>query len=240
MSPRHFFMETARRIIQSQKPLRLCADAPERVPGNGISNLPSWVPDWTKRLLTRTFELLNPSVSYFRASKGRFHIDNVQNPAILIAEGKEIDSVNKTLDTKVPNGVTEVERQKALVDDVIPLVVANLQSLASGRKNADLCHTIVNTIIVGACTRTSNIGNSGLQLDAWSETICSYMLPFILGPSGRSTTPPPIDPEQWLYALSREALHCANRRFVVLENNLLALAPKMSIIDDFIVIFSWV
>ena len=236
-SAQALFMDTARKIIRSQRSLRICADAAERVAVNGISDLPSWVPDWTRMPLTKTFESLNPSISHFNASNGLAHVDDMQSPKFLIVEGRIIDSVQEIIDTEVPEAVTESERRNALVDKVIPLLLGTLQSWTPVRDHAMLAHTIVNTLTIGGYTRTNNLGNSGVQLDAWTESACGHMLSFVLKTFGRDTQPPQrIDTVKWLHVLTREALHCTNRRFAVLEHNLLALVPKLSRINDVIAI----
>lgn len=236
-TPKALYTEVARSIIRSQRSLRLCAEAPEREPGGGIPDLPSWVPDWTKTPLTSIFELLNYSGSYFKASNGRLHHDSTDDPNLLKAEGKAVDKIVDIVETEIPAAVTQAERRKALVEDVLPLLQATLQSMAPAQNLARISHTIINTITVGGYTRTHNLGDSGLPPAAWSRSVCDDMLPIILNMDSRPINQPPeIDPERWLHALTREALQCTDRRFALLQHNLLVLVPKMSEVGDLIVI----
>lgn len=98
-------------------------------------------------------------------------------------------------------------------------------------------HKVVSTLTIGGYTRTNNLGTSGLPDSAWSEMACSQTLARIIGVELLRTTPRvDIDPALWLHALTREAAHCVNRRFALLQNGLLALVPRMSAVDDHIAI----
>ncbi|KAL9113901.1 MAG: hypothetical protein Q9227_002035 [Pyrenula ochraceoflavens] len=231
------FIDVTRKIIQSQASLRVCADAPERVQNNGLSDLPSWVPNWTRKPLTSTFELLNPSKAYFRSSIQRIHADIVQDPKILTVKGKKVDTLVNIIETEVPDSFNEMSRRRTLVSEVLPHLQATLQSIVPRVADVDIAHLIVNTITVGGYTRASYLGESGVPSEAWSKVTCQKMLSYIFTGGQNSTLlPPHVDPEQWLDALARQAIQCANRRFAVLKDNQLALVPKTSRIDDSVVI----
>lgn len=228
--PSQVFIDIARKIIRSQKSLRICADAPERVSGTEVANLPSWVPDWSRSPSASSFELLNPAQSYFSASCGRDHRDYVQNSSILETRGKLVDTVVGLIhDAEIPDAVTQVERRRVLVDDVLPVLYQTLRSRSRNRSDAALAHLIINTVTVGGYTRNMNIGHSGLQPQDWSESTCDQMLSFILQGSGRPM--PPLF-ERWIHALTREVTQCANRRFAQLNEHDFALVPKASIPGD--------
>ena len=237
MSPEDVYTDVARKIIQSQSSLRICAEAPERTGDERLSNLPSWVPDWTRRPLTSTLDRLNPAQSYFKASNRRAHFDHIQDPKVLLVKGRMIDRIVDFVDADMPDTSVVDERRRALVDQVLPQLQMALRSKITGTTDAKVAHIIINTITVNGFTRENNLGDSGLQPAAWSESTCGHMLDYILHSSRRSTFPSmPIDPDQWLYALARQAIQCVNRRFAVLEDNKIGLMPKMSGIGDLVVI----
>jgi hypothetical protein len=236
-SVKDVYTEIARKTIQSQGSLRICADASERVQGDGIVGLPSWVPDWTRKPTAHTFELLNASHFYFNSSGGRVHVDDMQDRNILIAEGRVVDSVTDIIDTQIPDAATETERRQVLIDNVLPLLYNTLQSQLPASHAFELAHKIVNTITVGGYTRKNSLGDSGLPPLAWSKWICHYMVLRHLNEAWTfMVSVLPIDPEQWLHALTRQALQFANRRFAMLKYNVLSLVPKMTSVGDSIVI----
>lgn len=236
-SPKDLYTNLARKIIQSQSSLRICAEAPERIQDDGISDLPSWVPDWTRKPLAIPFERLNPAQSYFKASNRRAHFDHVQDPKVLLVKGKIIDQIVGLVPAEVPDTSIVDERRRALVDQVLPELQMTLRSKMPGTDDAKVAHTIINTITVGGFTRENYQGDFGLQPDAWSESTCGHMLNYFLHPSRYSMVSPiPVDPDQWLYALAQQAIQCINRRFAVLEDYKIGLVPKLTKIDDLVVI----
>lgn len=234
-SARDLYVEVARKVMTSQKSLRLCGESAERMLADGIGNLPSWAPDWSRQPAVVTFERFNPASAYFKASKGRPHFDSVVDSAILTAKGKIVDSVALLIDPEVPDGVTQVERQAALINEVIPglLRVLRLRAPAvPGMDETTIAHTIVNTLTVGGYTRDNNTGRSGLQDNAWSKSTCSQMLSYVLNPTTRPLSSLNVDPQKWLQALTRECQYCGGRKFALLKNRFLALVPKTSEVDD--------
>lgn len=236
-SPKDLYTEVTRKIIRSQQSLRVCADAAERAQEGGLVGLPSWVPDWTRIPIANAFESLNIGAPHFHASSGRNHVGVDNDPRILSVQGEVVDEIVVLIDVEVPNDSSEAKRSDVLTQQVIPILLATLRSCTGPMTDAQIAHKIVNTITLGGFTRYMQQGDFGLPHDAWLEVTCCYMISaLVLGVQYAQMPVSRIDPAQWLHALTRQALQCANRRFALLKNNLLGLLPRFSNAGDLIVI----
>lgn len=236
-SAQQLFTETARKIIQVQNSLRICADAPERQHEDGIPDLPSWVPDWTCNRLTVTFESLNQSQYFFGASGSKIHANKENNDMILEIQGKIIDSIAAFVRVDIPDNITEDDRRKRLIDEVLHRLRESLHSRVPKTSAEDLAYTIINTITLGGYPRLRILEDSSLPSDAWSKPVCSDMLSAILDKTRPATgLQRGIDTEQWLHALTRQAAHCAHRRFALCKSYPLGLVPEAASAGDSIAI----
>ncbi|KIW07165.1 uncharacterized protein PV09_02034 [Verruconis gallopava] len=233
---RQLYIETSRNIIRSQNSLRICATATEREFGGQVSDLPSWVTDWSTRAANNAFEYLNPAYAYFSADLRRPHRDVVVSKEILRVQGYIVDTVAELIDIQISDFTSSQTLEDRLRDEILPILKTSFRSHPTGLTLAQESHRIIKTITLDGYTRQTATGDFELPADAWSETTCDHMINQILRLSVRSDLTVTASLEKWLAALAWQSRACINRRFAMLESHSLALVPQATKIGNAVAI----
>ena len=212
------YIEVTRKIVAARSSLLVCTQAPERT-GGKVTNLPSWVPDWSGKPTTSLFEFYDPTGHRFRADKLRRCTELVgQSQRQLLVEGGIVDSVAEVVRSDSPDAVTHEER-KIYLRDTLPMLFGLLCSVTDATKSSHMLR-IINTIRIDGYVNLHILASD----NSWEPAIVESMFSTILGLEPGQKPAETVN--RWLLSLAAEALCLTNRRFALLDKHYFGLVPR--------------